>query len=152
VLFDILKFVHILLTVAAVGANITYSIWIQRGMANREALPFALRGVGMLNKRISNPGYGLLLLTGIGMAVVAETSLLTPWLLLSLILWLGLILVGMFGYTPTQRKQIALAESVGADNEEYTSVAWRGTFLGIVAGVSVLVIIFLMVFKPALWG
>jgi uncharacterized membrane protein len=151
-LFDILKWVHILLAIAAVGANITYSVWIQRGMANREALPFALRGVKFINNRIANPGYGLLLLTGIGMALVAETSLLTPWLLLSLILWLALILVGMFGYTPTLRKQIALAESVGADNDEYVSVAWRGTFLGIVAGVIVLVIIFLMVLKPALWG
>jgi len=121
-LFDILKWVHILLAIAAVGANITYSVWIQRGMANRDALSFALRGVKFINNRIANPGYGLLLFTGIGMALVAETSLLSPWLLLSLILWFALILVGMFGYTPTLRKQIALA------------------------------IIFLMVFKPALWG
>lgn len=151
-LFDILKWAHILLAIAAVGANITYSVWIQRGMANREALPFALRGIKLIDDRIANPAYGLLLLTGVGMAVVAETSLLTPWLLLSLILWLALIVVGFFGYTPTLRKQIALAESVGADNDEYDSVAWRGTFLGIAAGVIVLVIIFLMVFKPALWG
>ena len=151
-LFDILKWIHILLAIAAVGANITYSVWIQRGMANRESLPFALRGVRLINNRIATPGYGLLLLTGIWMAFVAETALTTPWLLLSLILWLALILVGMFGYTPTLRKQIALAESVGADDEEYTSVAWRGTILGIAAGVIVLAVIFLMVFKPALWG
>ncbi len=151
-LFDILKWAHILLAIAAVGANITYSVWIQRGMANREALPFALRGIKLIDDRIANPAYGLLLLTGVGMAVVAEISLLTPWILLSLILWLALIVVGFFGYTPTLRKQIALAESVGADNDEYVSVAWRGTFLGIAAGVIVLVIIFFMVFKPELWG
>ena len=151
-LFDILKWVHILLAITAVGANITYSIWIQRGMANRESLPFALRGVSFLDRRIATPAYVLLLLTGVGMAVVAEASLLTPWLLVSLILWLVMILVGFFGYTPTLRKQIALAESVGADHEEYTSVAWRGTYLGIFAAVLVLAIITLMVFKPALWG
>ena len=151
-LFDVLKWVHILLAITAVGANITYSIWIQRGMANRESLPFALKGVGFIDSRIATPAYVLLLLTGIGMAVVAEQSLLTPWLLVSLILWLVMILVGFFGYTPTLRKQIALAESVGADDEGYTAAAWRGTYLGIFAAVLVLVIIILMVFKPALWG
>ena len=72
--------------------------------------------------------------------------------MVSLILWLAMILVGFFGYTPTLRKQIALAESVGADDEDYTAAAWRGTYLGIFAAVLVLVIITLMVFKPALWG
>ena len=76
-LFDILKWVHILLAIAAVGANITYSIWIQRGMANRASLPFALRGVRFIDSRIATPAYVLLLLTGVGMAAVAEISLTT---------------------------------------------------------------------------
>jgi hypothetical protein len=31
-------------------------------------------------------------------------------------------------------------------------MAWRGTMIGIVAAVMVLIIISLMVFKPELWG
>ena len=86
------------------------------------------------------------------MVFASEYELLTPWILLSLILWLAMLLLGAIGYTPTLRKQIELAESAGGDSDEYKAVAWRGTILGIVAGVLVLVIIALMVFKPALWG
>jgi uncharacterized membrane protein len=151
-LFDILYLLHILLMIAAVGTNITYAIWIQRATINGDALPFTLRGIKMLDDRVALPAYGLLLVTGLGMVLADDLAFDTPWILTSLILWLALILLGLFGYTPTLRKQIKLAETVGPDSEEYKAVAWRGTALGIAAGVIVLVIISLMVFKPALWA
>jgi uncharacterized membrane protein len=75
-----------------------------------------------------------------------------PWTLLSLILWLIILALGLFGYSPTLTKQLELAKSVGPDSDEYKAVAWRGTILGILAGLVVLFIIYLMVFQPALWG
>ncbi len=63
-----------------------------------------------------------------------------------------IVLLGLFGYTPTLRKQIALAESTGADSDEYKSAAWRRTIISIAIGVIVLLIILLMTFQPALWG
>ena len=150
-LFDILKYIHILLAIVAVGANVTYAIWIQRATIDGDALPFTLRGIKVIDDRVANPGYGLLLITGLAMVFVMDYALSTPWILLSLILWLATLLLDAIGYTPTLRKQIALAESAGGDSDEYKAMAWRGTILGIVAGVIVLVIIALMVFKPALW-
>jgi len=151
-LFDILFLLHILLMVAAVGTNITYAIWIQRATADRDALPFTLRGISVLDTRVSLPAYVLLLVTGLAMVIVDDLPFDTPWLLTSLILWLSLILIGFLGYTPTLRKQIELAEREGPDGEGYKAAAWRGTVLGIIAAVIVLAIISLMVFKPALWA
>jgi len=151
-LFDILFLLHILLMIVAVGANTTYAIWIQRATADRDALPFTLRGISAIDTRIALPAYVLLLVTGLAMVIADDLPFDTPWLLTSLILWLALILIGFLGYTPALRKQIDLAESAGPDDEAYKAVAWRGTILGIVAAVIVLVIISLMIFKPALWS
>jgi uncharacterized membrane protein len=111
-----------------------------------------LRGVKFLDDRVANPAYVLVLLTGLGMVLTADIELATPWILLSVILWFVGLLLAVFGYTPTLRRQIAAAESGGADSSEYTAAAWRGTVLGIVLGLMVLFIIYLMVFKPALWS
>ena len=151
-LFEVLKWFHIVLVIVAVGANATYAIWIQRGTIDKGALPYTLRGVKWIDDRVANPAYVLVLLTGLGMVLTADMELTTPWILLSVILWFVGLLLAVFGYTPTLRRQIAAAESSGAGSEEYTAVAWRGTVLGIVLGVMVLFIIYLMVFKPALWG
>jgi uncharacterized membrane protein len=147
-----LEYVYILLLIAAIGPNVTYAVWIQRAMADRAALPFTLKGIKVLNDRVVLPATALLLIAWIAMALTAGQSILTPWILLVLILWLVVFLVGIFAYSPTLNQQITLAESAGADSNEYKSVAWRGTLLGIAIGVVVLVIIFLMVFEPTLWG
>ena len=151
-MFDVLKWFHIVLVIVAVGANATYAVWIQRGTIDKTGLPFALKGVRFIDSRISSPAYLLVLLTGIGMVLTADLELTTPWILLSIILWFVGMLLGVFGYTPTLRKQLEAAERSGAGSEEYTAIAWRGTWLGIVLGVIVLFILYLMVFKPALWG
>jgi uncharacterized membrane protein len=150
-LFEILIYLQIVLMIIGAGANSTYAIWIQRGTANRETLPFALQGIKFIDDRFARTAYVLLLITGLGLYLSADDSQ-SAWTLLSLILWLLVILLGLFGYTPTLRKQIELAESVGADSDEYKSMAWRGTFLGILGGIIVLVNIYLLVFQPALWG
>ncbi len=147
-----LKWLHIMLAITAVGANISYSIWIQRATVDKQALPFTLRGIKLIDDRIANPAYVLILLTGIGMAVNADIPLNMPWIMLALILWFSMLLLGLFGYTPTLRKQIELAEQVGPDDDQYKAVASRGVRLGILLAAIVLVIIYLMVFQPALWG
>jgi GH43 family beta-xylosidase len=48
VLFNILKFFHILFVITAVGANLTYGVWQARGAIEPEHESFALRGVFFL--------------------------------------------------------------------------------------------------------
>lgn len=148
----ILKWLHVLAAVAAVGSNITYGIWIARASRQPEALPFTLRGIKRIDDRLANPAYGLLLVTGLLMAFVGSIPLTTPWLLTSLVLFVAVVLIGLLGYTPTLRRQIEALDSEGIRSANYQALARRGTILGIVVAVLVVLIIFLMVVKPALWA
>jgi hypothetical protein len=62
------------------------------------------------------------------------------------------VLVGLLGYTPTLRRQIQLLDSDGVQSPGYQAAASRGRTLGIILAVLVVVIVFLMVVKPGLWG
>ncbi len=151
-LYLILKWLHVLLAMVALGTNITYAIWLARARRNPEHLAFAVRGVKLLDDRVANPAYGLLLVVGLIMTFVGGIPLTTPWILSSLILYVILVLVGGFLYTPTLRAQVQLAEAGRGQSKEYDDLASRGTVIGIVVAVIVVVITFLMVVKPALWS
>ncbi len=151
-LYLILKYVHVLLTIAAVGTNLTYGIWLSRAARDSQHLAFALRGVKMLDDRIANPAYVLLFITGLVMIHVGGLRWTTPWLLLSLILYAAIVVLGLFGYTPVLRRQIAALESGGPDSAEYGRLAAQGQRLGIALAVIVVIVVLLMVTKPALWG
>jgi hypothetical protein len=63
----LLKWVHVLMAVAALGANLTYGVWLARAARESQHLAFALRGVKILDDRIANPAYGVIFLTGMAM-------------------------------------------------------------------------------------
>lgn len=152
-LYPIIKWLHILAAITAVGSNISYGIWISRASRRPEALPFTLGGIRLIDNRVANPAYGLLLVTGLLMVFVGRLPLLTtPWLLTALILYALLVLIGLFGYTPTLKQQIQLLESKGSTSSEYQAVARRSTTLGVVLVVLAVAIVFLMVVKPPLWA
>jgi uncharacterized membrane protein len=151
-LFLIIKWIHVLSAIAAVGANITYGIWIARASKEPKFLPFVLRNIKLIDDRVANPCYGLLLLTGLTMAFLAPIPLKTPWLLTGLTLYVIAGLLGAFGFTPIVKQQIQLLDSEGIDSPNYQAIAKKATLLGILVGVDVVIIVFLMVVKPALWG
>jgi uncharacterized membrane protein len=86
------------------------------------------------------------------MVFVSGMSITTPWLMLSLVLYVIVVIIGLGGYTPTLNKQIAIVEQGGALSTEYSALSKRAQLLGIVLGVLVVSIIYIMVFKPPLWG
>ncbi len=147
----IVKWIHVLAAVTAVGANITYGVWISRAETDPRTLPFVLRNISWIDRRIANPCYGLLLITGLTMALTIPIPLTTPWLLTALVLYVTAALLGILAYAPATRRQLALAESVGFDSPDYKSVASRSRVFGLIVTLDVVVIIFLMVVKPALW-
>ncbi|RPI77859.1 MAG: DUF2269 family protein [Chloroflexi bacterium] len=152
-LYLILKWLHILAAITAVGANITYGIWINRAARRPESLPFTLGGIKLIDDRVANPAYGLLLITGLLMVFTVRMPILrTPWLLTALVLYALLVLTGLFGFTPALKRQIQLLESRGPASSEYQTAAGRGTVLGILLVILAIVIVFLMVVKPALWA
>ncbi|MBI2845294.1 MAG: DUF2269 family protein [Chloroflexi bacterium] len=149
-LYSLLKWLHVLLAMIAVGANITYGLWIRQAARNPQNLPFVLRGLKFVDDRVANPAYILLLITGLAMVWVGGLSLTTPWILLSLILYGAVATIGLAGYTPTLRRQIELLETYGPQSPEYLGLARRGTALGIITAILIVAIVFLMVTKPTL--
>jgi uncharacterized membrane protein len=151
-LYLLIKWVHVLAAITALGANITYGLWLARAARQPHALPFTLRTVRVLDSRLANPAYGVSLITGVAMMFLGDWPLTTPWLLLSIILYALVFLLGILVYAPVFRKQVALAEDPGPSSPEYAAVARQSTLLGIIVTLMVVVIVFLMVVKPPLWG
>lgn len=151
-LYLLLKWLHVLAAIVAVGSNVTYGIWIVRASRTPEALSFTLPGIKLIDDRLANPAYGLLLVTGLLMVFIGNLPLTTPWLLTALILYVILVLVGLGGYTPTLRRQIRILESQGFNSPTYQALARRGAVLGVVLAILAIVIVFLMVVKPGLWA
>jgi len=149
-LFTLIKFLHIMLAIIAFGFNATYALWITRAQRSPEHLDFALRGVKMLDDYFANPAYLLLLVTGLSMVFLAGYQLSTFWLLSALVLWLIAIGLGYGVYTPTLSRQIRVLAQSGPDSNEFRTLSTRGTVVGIILAVLVLLILIMMVFKPTL--
>ena len=148
--FQLTKFVHVLLAIIAVGFNASYGIWLARAAsAPQETQSHVLRTIKLLDDRIANPAYGLLLVTGLFMVFNTGIPVSTPWIALAIGLWLVLIFVGLGVYTPTLRDQIRVLESEGPASAEYQRLSARGRSVGILLGIIVIVIVFLMVVKPS---
>ena len=148
--YEVIKFIHVLLAIVAVGFNATYGIWLARAAKEPEHEAFALRGVKLLDDRFANPAYALLLVTGLLMVWVGDLDLTQFWLLAALVLYAVAVGLGLFVYTPTLRNQIAVLESSGAGSAEFQTLSKRGTGVGVVLAIDVIVIVFLMVTKPTL--
>ena len=149
-LVTIIKFIHILAAIVAVGFNISYAVWIIRAQRDPSHTAFALKGIKFIDDRIANPAYGVLLLTGMSMVILIGYKFTTFWIDASLALFAALILVAATQYTPTLRNQVKLAEAGDTTSVEFTRLAKRGQILGQVLAVIVLLILAMMVFRPTL--
>jgi len=145
--YNLLKFVHVLLAITAVGSNITYAAWNARGAMEPEHLAFALRGIKFLDNRVANPAYGLLLVTGLILVAVGNLGL-RGWIIAALILFVILIVVAVGFYSRVTNRQIEVLESAGESSPVYQQLAGQARLYGIISGVIALLIVFLMVVKP----
>jgi uncharacterized membrane protein len=146
----VLKFIHILSAITAVGLNISYGIWIVRAQRDPSHMGFALKGIKFLDDRVANPAYGLLLVTGLLMVFTGGFRITELWIILALILFAALIALGLFMFTPTLRNQVRLVEAGDTASSEFARLGRRSQILGQGMGVIVVVILVLMVFKPHL--
>jgi len=149
--FVIVKFLHVMLAIIAVGFNATYGVWLAR--VAREPVPtqsFVLHGIKRLDDWFANPAYVLLAVTGVTMVFVGELRFTTFWIAGGIVLWAIAVALGFFVYTPMLRNQIRALETSGPQSEDYRRYASNARFIGIVLALIVVVIVFLMVTKPTL--
>jgi uncharacterized membrane protein len=149
-MYTFVKFLHVLFAIVAVGFNASYGVWLARAAREPEHQGHVLRGIKVLDDRFANPAYGLLLVTGLVMVWVGDLSLTQFWLATALGLYVLAVLLGLLVYTPTLRNQIRVLDSEGAASPTFQVLSKRGTIVGLVLAVDVVIIVFLMVTKPTL--
>jgi uncharacterized membrane protein len=148
-LFLVLKLVHIGAAIVALGANLTYTYWLRRAGMDQMRILDALDGIHGLDRRVANPGYIVLLLTGLAMAWNVGYPLTTLWIAAAIVLYVLIAVLGIVVYAPAIRRQRAAAER-DVTSAEYRAAASRSSSLGLFVIGAVVVILFLMVFKPTM--
>jgi len=150
--YDISVFVHVASVVVGFGATFAESIMFPVAMkAGKQHLPYVHRLQLAINQRLASPALLLIIITG-----VYQTS--DRWefsdFWISATFLIALILGGMNGayFIPSDRRLAPMVERDLADGGEpsqgYLAQARRQGMVGALAGVLVLVAIFLMVTKP----
>jgi uncharacterized membrane protein len=143
----ILKLIHVLAAIVAVGANVTYAFWLRAAGREPARLVFVIETVRTLDTRVANPAYGVLLITGVLMVMAGQYSFETAWLALAIALYVVVALLGIFAFAPAIRRQLAEAER-DPTSAAYEIAARRSSRLGWLTTAIVLVIVALMVLKP----
>jgi uncharacterized membrane protein len=149
IFYLILKLIHILAAIVAVGSNITYGVWNARISSEPAHASFALKGIKFLDDRIANPAYGVLFLSGLIMIFAGHWGL-ALWLIVAIVLFIVVAGLGFGVFTPLLRTQIRLADAGETASAEFTRLASRSRALGPILGILVLAILVMMVFKPTL--
>ncbi len=145
--FLLLKSLHVLSAIVAVGSNVTYGVW--SALAKREPahLPFALRGVKLLDNRVANPAYGVLLASGLIMAFTTYRITLA-WILIGLGIYVVMAVLGVAVIGPALATQITVLDAEGAASARYAAAEARVRGVGMFLGVLALVVVVVMVVKP----
>jgi uncharacterized membrane protein len=146
-LFVLLKLVHVLAVVTAVGANVTYAFWLRQAGRDRDRLVYTIGGIRRLDRTIANPSYIVVLVTGLAMVWTGAYSFETGWIAVSIGLYVLVALLGILAFAPAIRRQLAEAER-DPSSPAYASATRRTTALGLLTTGVVLVIVVLMVTKP----
>ena len=146
-LFVILKFLHVLPVIVAVGANLTYAFWLRAAARDRDRLIFAITTIRRLDRLVANPAYILILLTGVAMVLGGAYSFETGWIAVSLVLYVSVAVLGIAAFAPALRRQLAEAER-DPTSQAYAAAAAKSTALGLLATGIAVTIVFLMVTKP----
>jgi uncharacterized membrane protein len=152
-----LLILHVLGAIVALGFSLSYGFWVRRGEADGvHGRAFALRTISWIDRRITTPAFIAQLITGLLLVATIDWSLLRlAWLEVSLGVYVLLTALAITVYAPAFRRQRDIAERIAdgrGDESEYAVAASRATAWGVIVTVLTIVIVVLMVWKPALWS
>lgn len=145
--FLLLKLVHVASAIVAVGANVTYGIWMSRAHRDRDHLVFAIETIRVLDRQLALPAYVLVLMTGVLMVARGAYSFTTGWIMAAIALYVAAVVVGVVAFGPTIRRQLAEARR-DPSSPAYAELARRNDRLTLVTLGVVGSIVVLMVTKP----
>ncbi len=145
--FLVLKLIHVSAVIVAVGANVSYAYWLRRAGTDGPRLVDAIHGIRGLDRRVANPAYVVVLLSGLAMAAVGPYTFDALWIRAALGLYVFVVIFGIAIYAPTMRWQLAEAER-DPTSSPYRAAARRSNLFGLIAVGLVAVILVLMVTRP----
>jgi uncharacterized membrane protein len=145
--FLLLKWLHVMSAIVAVGSNVTYGVWSVRARTDPAHLGFVLRGIKFLDDRVANPAYGLLLVTGLIMAFTTY-SIGTRWILAGLGIYVVMAVLALAVYSPNLTRQIKALDADGPTSSAYLAADARARGVGMLLGLLALIVVLVMVFKP----
>jgi uncharacterized membrane protein len=144
--YVLVKFLHILVAIVALGTSAGLGIVLEFYGDHPTHGSFVLRAIERMVTFVVVPGYVLMLVTGLWM-VNLSWPLTTKWIQAALALWgIGIVILG--GSVAVLHKQRALFDTKGAASAPYRRRSLLGRGLGGAVGLVVVVILYLMVFKP----
>jgi uncharacterized membrane protein len=141
------KFVHILIAIVALGTSAGLGIVLEFYGNHPVHGPFLLRVIRRMVAPLVLPGYVLMLMTGLWM-VSTSWPLATRWVQGAVALWVvGILLLA--GFLVVLGKQVRALEAEGPASRSYRRASLLGRGLGAGMGLIVVLILYLMVFKPS---
>lgn len=150
--YDISVFVHVAAVVVGFGATFAESLMFPVAMkVGKQHLPYVHRLQLAINQRLASPALLLIIITGI-YQTADRWEFGDFWI--SATFLIAIVLGGLNGayFIPSDRRLAPLAErdlaATGDVSDDYQRQARRQGMLGALAGVLVLLAVFLMVTKP----
>ncbi len=152
--YKLALFLHTLAVVLAFGPTFGYAIFFSVTSQFPRATPAIIAGVERTDRYLVNPGMIVLLLAGIYLLIDG------PWETSDVFISVGfLAIIALFGlqhafFQPQSRRARKLAERDLKSGEEFSdefiAVSQRLSKVGMLAGLTVVVTVFFMTYKPFL--
>ena len=143
-----LKLVHVVAAIAAVGTNLTYFVWLRRIRSAPGEDAFVLQGLQELDRKLANPAYIALPVTGVAMVLLGDLDFSTFWIAAAIGLYVAMgAFAGVF-FSPALRRQVELARTQQTATTAYAAAVRRTTLTGAGTMVLIALIVYLMVLKP----
>ena len=144
----VVKFVHVLVAIVAVGSSAGSSLWLRLAMRSPAHLPFALRSAKFLDERLTRPGLIVMFITGLWMAA-SRWTLALFWIRAALVLVLFVLVLLYLIVGPLMGRLIRVADTEGLASRNWAQLDRLFEIAGGGSGLIIIVIVWLMVAKPS---
>ena len=146
-LYLVVKFIHILVAVIAVGSSAGSSLWLRLATRSPQHLPFALRSAKRLDEFLTRPGLIVIAATGLWMAA-SRWTLTALWIRAAVVLVVVVLALLYTVVGPLLGRLIHLIDGEESGTPTWTRTELLFELVGGGSGLIVVVILWLMVTKP----
>jgi uncharacterized membrane protein len=148
VYYLLLKTIHILSVILALGSNLTYGFLTYKAEQEPVHLVYTLKTIRWIDRNVANRSYIITLISGLLIVWNNGYTFQTFWIWLSMVIFALIAFLGITVYSPIIRKQIQLAEQNQMDTTLYKKIRNQSQTLGVAVMVLVVIILILMVTQP----